>query len=139
MQAAQSISTEHIVRMPPALNVDTADGRPLTLNGKIERRIIWNLIRGLWDAGFKIVSVDDREEKVRCDKAEDPAVAAMEVVFSVDEAYLIVHSKKRGGKEHWIKLVGGNGEDIISDWGFTSGDPDGFHAFMEDFTSRDNF
>lgn len=126
-----------IVKQAPALTVDA--GHTLILNGKIERRIVWNLLSQLWDAGFEIVAVHDGDEKTSCKNAEHPAMAAMEAVFAVDEATLIVTSKKRGSKPRWVKLVGGNGEDIISDWGFGEGDPDGFNAFMEAFTSVDNF
>lgn len=64
----------------------------------------------------------------------------MEAVFAVDEVLLFVKSKvRRGSRTHWIKLVGGNGEDIISDWGFSDGDPDGFNAFMESFNPEENY
>lgn len=59
---------------------------------------------------------------------------------AVDEATLIVRHKRVGSKDRWIKLVGGNGEDIISDWGVLAwGDPDGFAAFMESFDATENY
>lgn len=126
------------VKQAPALAVDA--GHTLRLEGKIERRIVWNLISQLWDAGFAVVAVDDGEDRVRCAKAESPALAAMEAAFAVDECYLIVKPKSRKHSgEHWIKLVGGNGEDIVSDWGYNTGDPDGFNAFMEAFNAAENY
>lgn len=35
--------------------------------------------------------------------------------------------------EHGVLLVLGNGEDIISDWNFTEGDPDGFDRAISAF------
>ena len=40
---------------------------------------------------------------------------------------------KPEGNEHAVYLVLGNDLDIISDWNFTDGDPDGFNAAMEAF------
>lgn len=37
---------------------------------------------------------------------------------------------------HGVFLVLGEGEDIVSDWNFTEGDPDGFNAAMEAFDAE---
>ena len=34
---------------------------------------------------------------------------------------------------HGVFLVLGNGEDIVSDWNYSTGDPDGFNTAMEAF------
>lgn len=123
------------IKQAPALKCD--DGNTLHVSGKIERRIVWNLLSRLWEAGFQGVSVDDGgDRRIKC----SDNMEAMEAIFSVDEAMLFVKSKeRRGSRMHWIKLVGGNGEDIISDWGYSEGDPDGFNAFMETFVAGDNW
>lgn len=38
--------------------------------------------------------------------------------------------------EHGVLLVMGNGEDIVSDWEYSVGDPDGFYAAMEAFFAK---
>jgi len=121
------------VKHPPSLKCD--EGSSLSASGKIERRVVWNLLSRLWDAGFSAVSVDDgSDRRIKCLDHE----AVMEAVFAVDEALILVKSKqRRGSRMHWIKVVGGNGEDIISDWGYSDGDPDGFNACMESMNTEE--
>jgi hypothetical protein len=115
----------------PTLNTDSylADsGRTLPPHCKVERRIVWNLLHTLERKGFKPVGVDiDEIELTKTATILD----AMEAIFSVDDARVVV--RKDGYSGHWILLIGGNGEDIISDWSFTNGDPDGFSAAMDAF------
>lgn len=122
-----------IVMDAPALKGDTEE---LSSNVKIERRIVWNLIDKLAAAGFLVVGVDDGEDKpVKC----ADAMAAMEAVFAVDDCRLLIKKPGTRGSSHAILLVGGNGEDVISDWNYTTGDPDGFNAFMEGFKPGENW
>ena len=58
----------------------------------------------------------------------------MEHVFAVDESSL--RFQKPGFNVHGVLLVGGNGVDIISDWNYTDGDPDGFSACMDAFDAE---
>ena len=37
--------------------------------------------------------------------------------------------------EHGVLLIGGNGVDVISDWGYSTDDTDGFNAAMEAVTT----
>lgn len=89
-----------------------------------ERRIVRGLIRHMRRAGWRVVRVDDGEDcpKVR---TEEQAMAA---VFAVDDARLVFG---KGDHKHGVLLIGGNGEDIISDWSYFAGDADGFNAAME--------
>lgn len=122
-----------LVRQAPALKGDSEE---LSFNVKIERRIVWNLIDKLAAAGFLVVGVDDGDDKpVKC----ADAMAAMEAVFAVDDCRLLIKKPGTRGSSHAILLVGGNGEDIISDWNYTTGDPDGFNAFMEGFKPGENW
>lgn len=130
-------TTDGLVLQAPALDCDGGTRGDLHVNGKIERRIVWNLINALAAAGFNVWAVDDGDgvnKSVRLD-----ARAAMEAIFAVDDAWLFVKKRGRGNSEHGIKLVGGNGEEIISDWGYSTGDADGFNAFMEGFKAEDNY
>ena len=114
------------IKQAPKLKTDS--DRTLRAESVLERRIVWNLMDQLTTAGFKIVAVWDGEELTKC--KGDPMVA-MEAIFNLDEVSLRI--KKQGGTEHGILLVLGNGEDVISDWNYTDGDPDGFNAFMDAF------
>jgi len=100
-------------------------------NGKLERRVVWNLLNYLTSKGFKILSVfDDDEFK----DATDPK-AAMELIFDLDEARVGIEGEK--GSDHGIVLIIGNGCDIISDWSYFEDDRDGFNAAMDQFNGED--
>ena len=83
---------------------------------KLERAIVRALIQSCASAGFVPHSVDDGgDEDVRV-KNEDEAFDA---VFSVDESRIRFRAesdKRKVPKVHSVLLIGGNGEDIISDW-----------------------
>ena len=83
--------------------------------------------------------VTDRLRAYSCPEIQRCAtpIAAMEAVFAVGIAYLFVKKPRHG--ERWIKLVLGNGEEMISDWGFSEADRDGFNAFLTKFKPEDNY
>lgn len=126
------IAQASTVLQAPALPSDA--GLSISPNGIIERRIVWNLLTKLSIAGFVVECVDDGGELIEC---EGDAMKAMETVFSVDVSRVYV--RKPGGSPRWIFLVGGNGEDMISDHGSPDGDPDGFVAFMDAFKPEENY
>ncbi|WP_454727908.1 MULTISPECIES: hypothetical protein [Cupriavidus] len=103
-------------------------GTRVSADGRIERRVVANLLAHLERAGFAPLAVYDGDDYT---KVSD-AVAAMELIFNLDEASLRI-TRPGTTIEHGILLVLGNGEDIISDWNFTRGDPDGFSAAMDAF------
>lgn len=115
----------------PELDGDKHFGGKLPPHCRLERRIVANLINHLAAACFVPVAVDDGGERVKCNTAKE----AMETIFSVDESHLIV-GKLGAPKNHAILLIGGNGVDIVSDWNYTQGDPDGFNAVMAAFDSN---
>ena len=115
---------------PPDLEIDKvlySPARPMLPHVRHERRIVWNLIRFLEREGHEVVLVDDGEERT----AVKDAKAALELISNVDESHIFFRSPI--GNNHWVFLVGGNGEDIISDYSYTEGDPDGFSAAMDKF------
>ena len=122
------------VLQAPALKQD--EGRTLHTHGKIERRIVWNLLNKAAAAGFIVTAVHDGEERVKCNS---DMMAAMETVFSVDVSTLCLKKPGKGYSEKGVALVCGNGEDIVSDWSFQTDDADGFNAFMDAFISGENF
>lgn len=121
---------------PPALDHDAMMVREFGPSNKLdqrqrnERSIVWNLCRHLRKQGFEVKAVYDGEGYT---KVSD-VLAAMELIFNLDEASLRV--EKPGFSEHGILLILGNGNDgldMIADYSYTNGDPDGFNAAMEAF------
>jgi hypothetical protein len=81
---------------------------------KLERAIVRALIQECARAGWSPVAVDDGGDKDVKVSNEDEAIDA---VFAVDESRLYFRvTGSKGGKRNGVFLVGGNGEDIISDW-----------------------
>lgn len=110
-------------------------------NGRLERRIVANLIAHIERAGFKVHSVNDGDELAPVSTAKE----AMERVFAVDEASLRFYRGGRKGRGfdglsnddwHGVLLVLGNGIDVISDWNYSEGDADGFDAAMNAFDAE---
>jgi CheY-like chemotaxis protein len=115
---------------PPALDIDAKLGRP-GAKGMLERRIVFNLLSLLKAAGYSVTSVWDGEE-------EAPATdekSAMETIFNLDEA--IVRFKSETGSKHWLYLVLGNGEDVLSDYGMPRGKKDRFAETLDGFDGLD--
>lgn len=118
----------------PKLEIDKIlykerDGIPYP-EGKLERRIVSNLIAHLESRGFKVFETWDREEANKVSTAKE----AMEFVFNLDEVFL--HFKSKAGKMRYVYLVLGNGIDIVSDWGIPK-EIDGFDAAMNEFNAED--
>jgi hypothetical protein len=103
-------------------------GTKVSARGKLERRIAWNLLKHLEAAGFKVTSLDDSDNLTNL--TGDPK-EVMELLFDLDEADIYV--KKGRHHEHAIRLIFGNGIDMISDYTFAEGDADGFEALMNAF------
>lgn len=103
-------------------------GTKVSARGKLERRIAWNLLKHLEASGFKVTSLDDSDNLTNL--TGDPK-EVMELLFDLDEADIYV--KKGRHHEHAIRLIFGNGVDMISDYTFAEGDADGFEALMNAF------
>lgn len=117
---------------PPDLAIDKslARGKPVNLirRQKIERAIVWNLIRHLAEHGFQVIGTFDGEEAEKTTDASE----IMENVFNLDDCH--VHFQKPGNRARWVWFVMGNdGPDVLCDYGCPIGDPDGFVAAVESF------
>jgi len=92
----------------------------------IESRIFNALFSGLKKEGWLPAFIDTSDEG---GWTPVKSVAAAKREFeSVDMATIRV---QKNGRTHGILLVAGNGIDLISDYGYTEGDPDGFVALMD--------
>jgi hypothetical protein len=109
------------------LKMEQQYGHKLLPRECLERRIVAALIAHLGAKGWAPWGVDDTEDHTPVRDAK----SAMEVIFSADLGYLFLRNKE--GATHYVMLVGGNGQDIISDWSYAEGDTDGFSAAMDSF------
>lgn len=101
--------------------------------GRLERRVVWNLLNQLSDAGFSSFILDDGEEKTACSTIKE----VMELAFNLDDCYVYT-THKDGGRTHWIRLVFGNdGWDSVCDYGSPENDADGFRRLMDAFDGED--
>lgn len=117
----------------PTLAIDALlfkDGK-VSANGKLERRIVANLLEFMAHKGWKVSSVYDGEEET----ATADATAAMELIFNLDE--VSVRFADQSEKIHGVLLVLGNGIDIIADWNYSEGDVDGFNAAISGFDAEE--
>lgn len=117
----------------PSLAIDVLlySGGKVPANGKLERRIVANLLAFMASKGWIVSEVYDGDDLT----AIPDAIAAMELIFDLDEAS--VRFRNQVGNEHYALLVLGNGIDIITDWNYAAGDVDGFNAAMNAFDAED--
>ncbi|WPK42363.1 hypothetical protein [Pseudomonas phage Ppu-503] len=131
-QAAEFVKIE-----APTLAIDAElyKGRVMSLEAKAERRIVANLLAYLEHHGWSLATVWDGEEDCPAANVRE----AMELVFNLDEARVYVKKPNAAGVNtfHSVVLVMGNASDIICDYTFTQGDPDGFAACMDAFNADD--
>jgi hypothetical protein len=95
------------------------------MRNDLERRIVRGMIRRLKEQGWSVVAGNDGDGGWQPIRLEGEA---LELVFSVDQSWLRFD---KAGVRHNVMLICGNGCDIISDWGYADGDPDGFNAAMD--------
>lgn len=120
------MTTKTAHRRPvPALKIDKvlfAD-RAMPNRCRLERKALWSILGDMADKGWTAYRTNDGE---RIEAHTDPE-SVMEVCFNLDEVR--VGFRNEAGDKHNIFLVFGNSpNEIVCDWGFTDGDPDGFDA-----------
>lgn len=106
-------------------------GGPVPVNGKLERRIVANLLAFMATKGWNVFNVFDSDD----DTPVITAIDVMELVFNLDEVWLDFTNAT--GQAHRVFLVLGNGVDIIADWNYSAADKDGFNAAMEAFDAEE--
>jgi hypothetical protein len=95
--------------------------------------VVNKLIARLKEHGWKINSIDDGGDE---DIAPTNDADAKDAIFAVDECR--VYFRQEGGKtSHYVYLINSNGDEVISDWGYSIGDADGFDKLMEKLTSEE--
>ncbi len=107
-QLAVNPVTAAIVTIP-VLNGDAKDltnQRNRVAGMRAERRAVALLIAHMAERGFALTGASDGEGRERCSTAKE----AMEVVFSVDEAWLYFRNPAHA-KGHTVFIVLGNADD----------------------------
>jgi hypothetical protein len=126
---------------------NSANARRLRLEDAITRA----LVRHLAARGFAAVMVDDGGDRTLVGQSGtvgERAERVLALAGAVDEAWVYFRAKGKnapnhpGGAvrgshwvsgSHWVFLVYGNGEHLVSDWSYSEGDADGFRAAMDAF------
>ena len=118
---------------PPELQINKVlySNKSMPVHVRLEQRIVWNLLKALEDKCFRPVAVDDSEEVTRVTSK----VAAMELLFNLDDAYLILKHDTETDQKVWVRLVFGNGVDVISDFAATN--QHGFENVMDKFDAEE--
>lgn len=119
------------IQPTPELEINKAlyKDRSMPPHVRREQRIVWNLIHHLHqNGGWTVARVEDGETRPKVTSAK----AAMELLFNLDDAWL-GFSNTASKRTHYVRLIFGNDMDVISDWTFSEGDPDGFNAAMDKF------
>jgi len=106
-------------------------GRRVSVDGRLERRIVCNLVAHLGRAGYVPFCVYDGEEHVPASDVQ----GVMELVFNLAEAAVWFMDKVTGYR-HYVLLVVGNGIDIVADYGM-SPTLDKFTTAMDAFEPED--
>lgn len=92
---------------------------------ELEARVMRHFIRYLKKNGWECYKVYDGGENVMVSSEQ----AAMDAICAVDEAYAYFRKDK---KSHYIYFVRGNAPwEVVSDWSYAEGDPDGFNKLMD--------
>lgn len=123
---------------PPQLQINKVlyHDRSMAAHVRLEQRIVWNLLLTLEEKGFTSHYVDDGDEQTPATSKK----AAMELLFNLDDAYLFLRHKD-GDKDTrgmhrtvWIRLVFGNGVDVVSD--YNASNWKGFENVMDKFDAE---
>lgn len=80
---------------------------------EIERRICNRVIQDLLGQGYSL-GVNDGEETVVTHCTDQTKIA--EAMFSTDEDYLLVYQPGKDRHFGWVRLIYGNGCDVVSDY-----------------------
>lgn len=117
---------------PPTLSCDDYLQGKMIPRGRLERRVIWNLLHNLLAAGWKPTEVDDGEELHQIadtGSADELAKATMERVFAVDESRIFFERCANSPRQWVFVVLGNDGWDSVND--FTLGT--GFAEVLDNF------
>lgn len=119
------------ILQPPVLDVDEQArrqyGYKIIPRGRIERRVVWNLLAILEQAGFiPYIVREDEDHYVSSPKD------AMEWIFNFDECWVTFLNRKKERRYLYI-VLGNDGYDALSDWLMPKDESDGWNKTLTDF------
>ena len=79
----------------------------------LERIIVQRLISDLLDRGYSL-GVNDGEETTLTHSSDMLEITS--AMYSTDEDFLLVYRENANHPFGWVRLIHGNGRDIISDY-----------------------
>ncbi|MCC6429217.1 MAG: hypothetical protein IT435_20650 [Phycisphaerales bacterium] len=115
------------ILQPPELDIDRQLGTHIIPRGRLERRVVWNLLAILEQAGFTPHIVHEDE-----DHAVANAKEAMEWIFNLDDCWVTFLNRKNQKRSLYI-VLGNDGYDALSDWGCPHDQSDGWHKTLMAF------
>lgn len=120
-----------VVHQPPALDIDALlwKREPMHARARLERRIVWNLLKHLEAAGWHVSGVWDGEERTTVASPKE----AMELVFNLDDSHLYF-AKVPYRRGHTVVVILGNGVDCIAD--MSIGEQDGWTVAIDAFDAE---
>lgn len=130
----------------PALPIDKVlyAGRPMAPHTKLERRIVHNWLNFMAYHSWEVEHVHDGEywtsvDDLMGDHPDLPkALAVMNLIFNLDDCKVqFGRNHEVRDVSHCVRLVLGNGIDLITDWSYSADDADGFNTVMEGFEPQD--
>ena len=93
---------------------------------RIEEQIIRQLVAHLGLDGWRL-------DNHTADGEEEPCTTVDGILQTLEDCPDVWFYFKKGDAKHGVRLIDGNSEDVISDWGYASDDADGFNACMDKF------
>lgn len=100
-----------IVRLMDEVVLPELDIALIPHGDDIEKRIVGRVVYDLLAAGW-LITVNDGDENPVIDSKDAPTI--FKALASTDQDYLMV--KAPGRRSAWVRLIWGNGVDIISDY-----------------------
>jgi hypothetical protein len=102
--------------------------------GKIERRVVANLLAHLWANGFQPVELNDGEEETKVEGPQN----TMELMFNLDECRVYFSHASAPERLQWVFFVFGNdGWDCICDYSAPEDNYNNWNAVMDAFNPED--
>jgi hypothetical protein len=100
----------------------------------IEDRIVSQLVAALKRAGWKLDSIYSDDDWTRGWVPATRVAAIKEELYQLSDVWVRF---KRGERSHQVRLIAGNGCDLISDYTYArDSDPDDFDQIMEAICDR---
>ena len=127
------------------INASLYSDRPMPAHVRMEQRIVAALIAHMGEHGWTPCEIAESGERHPVSDAK----SAMEWIFNLDDSFLVLTKvvtvpavdaigqlERTYTARHWIRLITGNGRDIVSDYSCTPSNADGFDTVVSAFDTE---